>query len=403
MNRVLSAPCHDVVTVRASVGRPLRIAVIGAGPAGFYTAGHLLDSDVDVVVDLVDRLPTPYGLVRSGVAPDHPKLKSVTRVFEAIAARPGLRFLGNVEVGAAVTVAELSEWYDGVVYAVGAATHRRSGVPGEDLAGSLSATEFVGWSNGHPDHRDVEVELSVERALVVGNGNVALDVARILLQVPAELARTDIADHALAALRASTVREVVVLGRRGPAQSSFSAQELRELGELSGVEIAVEPPGPHDIASGDAAAAKSLRVVCELAERRAEEAARRLVLRFLWSPAEILGQHRVEGVRIVRNRLVMGEDGTVLAQPTGESTVLPVGLVVRAIGYRGEPSPDSRSTSPGESSPTTAAASERRTARPAEPTWPGGSSVGPAGLPARTAAVPRTPSRHCWRTPAPGG
>src|SRR6186997_1916180 len=190
------------------MNQPLRVAVDGSGPAGFYAAGALLDSDIPIEVDMIERLPTPWGLVRLGVAPDHPKLKTVSRAFERIAAKPGYRFIGNVEVGRDLTHDDLTSLYDAVVYAVGAQTDKRLGIPGEDLPGSWSATEFVAWYNGHPDYRDLEFDLSAERAVVIGNGNVAADVTRILTLSGAELERTDIADHALAALRESAIREV---------------------------------------------------------------------------------------------------------------------------------------------------------------------------------------------------
>src|SRR5579863_4479629 len=210
--------------VLGSAEHPLRVAIVGSGPAGFYAAGQLLSSsDPVVTVDVFDRLITPWGLVRFGVAPDHPKIKSVTRVFEKTARQPGFTFHGNVEVGTDVTHEELAAAYDAVLYAVGTATDRKLGIEGEDLPGSHSATEFVAWYNGHPDFADREFDLSGERAVIVGNGNVALDVARVLTVNPDELAKTDIADHALDALRRSNIREVVVLGRRGPLQAAYTS------------------------------------------------------------------------------------------------------------------------------------------------------------------------------------
>src|SRR3954464_6220119 len=222
---------------------PLRVAIVGSGPAGFYAAGHLLKPkshpDLCVQVDMFDRLPTPWGLVRAGVAPDHPNIKAVSRVYEKTAEHPEFRFYGNVELGRDLTHEDLTSRYHAVVYAVGAQTDRRIGIPGEDLPGSWAATEFVAWYNGHPDYRDLEFDLSAKRAVVVGNGNVAADVVRILALGPDALARTDIADHALEALRASRVEEIVVLGRRGPAQAAFTSAELRELGRLEGVDARV--------------------------------------------------------------------------------------------------------------------------------------------------------------------
>src|ERR1700761_2259895 len=223
----------------ASVGTnnsPLRDAIVGAGPSGFYAAGQLMSPkgrpELTVEVDMLDRLPTPWGLVRGGVAPDHPNIKAVSRVFEKTAARPGFRFFGNVALGRDVSRDELVSRYHAVIYAVGAETDKRMGIPGEDLPGSVAATEFVAWYNGHPDSREREFDLSCARAVVVGNGNVAMDVARMLAITPAELEKTDVADHALAVLRDHAIEEIVVLGRRGPAQAAFTNPELLELGEM---------------------------------------------------------------------------------------------------------------------------------------------------------------------------
>ena len=221
---------------------PLRVAVVGSGPAGFYAAGQLLASEEPrVEVDLIDRLPTPWGLVRLGVAPDHPNIKAVSRAFERIAARPGFRFLGNVEVGRDLTHGELTELYGAVVYAIGAQTDRRLGIPGEELPGSWPATSFVAWYNGHPDFQHLEFDLSHERAVVIGNGNVALDVARMLALTPAELAPTDTTDAAIEAINAAGVKEIVVVGRRGPVQAAWTPVEVGELGELAGADILVDP------------------------------------------------------------------------------------------------------------------------------------------------------------------
>src|SRR3989440_2062765 len=219
----------------------LRVAVVGSGPAGFYATGALLDADVPVEVDMIERLPTPWGLVRLGVAPDHPKLKTVSRAFERIAARPGFRFFGNVEVGRDLTHADLTRLYDAVVYAFGAQSDRRLGIPGEDLAGSWSATEFVAWYNAHPDFQHLPFDLEVDRAVVIGNGNVALDVARMLALTPEELAPTDTTEPAIEAIGASTVREILIVGRRGPAQASWTTQERKEMGELAGADIVGDP------------------------------------------------------------------------------------------------------------------------------------------------------------------
>src|SRR5215217_8268280 len=225
--------------------QPLRVAIVGSGPSGFYAAGHLLKAkshpDLNVQVDVYDRLPTPWGLVRGGVAPDHPNIKAVSRVYEKTAAHPEFRFYGNVEYGTQLTHEDLHARYHAVIYAVGAQTDRRMGIPGEDLPGSWAATEFVAWYNGHPDHRDLEFDLSGERAVVVGNGNVAADVARMLALTREELAQTDVADHALDVLAESSIREIVVLGRRGPAQAAFTNPELLELGDMSDADVFVDP------------------------------------------------------------------------------------------------------------------------------------------------------------------
>ncbi len=311
--------------------RPVRVAVVGAGPAGLYTADELL-CHPEVTVDVLDRLPTPYGLLRAGVAPDHRHTKDAERLFRAIEEQPGFRYLLGVEVGRDVTRAELDEHYDAVVWTVGASADRRLDVPGEDLPGSCSATALVGWYNGHPDHRDLEVHLDHERVVVVGNGNVALDVARVLTADPDALATTDVADHALAALRTSAVREVVVLGRRGPDQASFTTPELIGLAGLRDVDVVADLGGAE--VTGDDVRARVLR---ELAARRPDPRRRRIVLRFLASPVRIVGTGRTEGVEVVRNELVPDAAGVPRAKATGETEVLEAGMVLRSVGYRGVP------------------------------------------------------------------
>jgi ferredoxin--NADP+ reductase len=334
----------------ATAARPLRVAVVGAGPAGFYVAEQLLRrGDVVVDVDMFDRLPTPYGLVRAGVAPDHQKIKAVTAAFDKVAAHPRFRFFGGVELGKDVSVADLRAHYHQLVYTTGAQTDRRMGIPGEDLPGSHPATEFVAWYNGHPDYRDCQFDLSQERVAVVGVGNVAVDVARVLCRTPDELARTDIADHALEALRQSRVREVYLLGRRGAAQAAFTNPEIKELGELEGADIAVMPEeveldplsrGALD-AIGDRAGFKKVDILNSYARRPPGGKPRRLVLRFLVSPVAVLdnGTGAVVGIRLVRNRLVASATGAVQAQATDRFEELPVGLVFRSVGYRGVPLP----------------------------------------------------------------
>lgn len=327
---------------------PLRVAIVGSGPSGFYAAGHLLKCkshpDLCVQVDMFDRLPTPWGLVRGGVAPDHPNIKAVSRVYEKTAEHPEFRFYGNVELGRDLSHDDLTERYHAVIYAVGAQTDRRMGIPGEDLPGSWAANEFVAWYNGHPDYRDLEFDLSAERAVVVGNGNVATDVARMLALTREELAETDVADHALEALAESNVREIVVLGRRGPAQAAFTNPELLELGEMTDADVFVDPgdaeldPLSKAFIESDAARAtakKNVDIIAGYAAREPLGKRRRIVLRFLVSPVELLGSERVEGIRIAHNELVEGDDGAIRPRPSGITEELDCGLVFRSIGYRG--------------------------------------------------------------------
>jgi ferredoxin--NADP+ reductase len=327
---------------------PLRVAIVGSGPSGFYAAGHLLKSkshpDLGVQVDMFDRLPTPWGLVRGGVAPDHPNIKAVSRVYEKTAEHPEFRFYGNVELGRDISHDDLTSRYHAVIYAVGAQTDRRMGIPGEDLPGSWAATEFVAWYNGHPDYRDLEFDLSAERAVVVGNGNVAADVARMLALTRDELAETDVADHALEALAESNVKEIVVLGRRGPAQAAFTNPELLELGEMTDADVVVDPgdatldPLSKAFIESEAAhntAKKNVDILGGYATREPLGKRRRIVLRFLVSPVEILGDERVEGMRIAHNELVEDESGAVRARAGEITEDLECGLVFRSIGYRG--------------------------------------------------------------------
>jgi ferredoxin/flavodoxin---NADP+ reductase len=309
----------------------VRVAVVGSGPAGFYAAGALLSADPPAEVDLIERLPTPWGLVRLGVAPDHPKLKTVSRAFERIADQPGFRFLGNVEVGRDLTHEDLVRLYDAVIYAVGAQTDRRLGIPGEDLPGSWPATEFVAWYNGHPDFQHLEFDLSVERAVVIGVGNVALDIARMLALTSEELAPTDATDASIAAIASSPIREIVVVGRRGPAQAAFTTPELQEMGELAGADVIVDPADLEGAEPKSTNAERNLAVLQEFAAREPEGKPRRVVFRFFESPVAILGEERVEGIELVRNEL----DANERAVPTGEHETLPCGLVFRSVGYRG--------------------------------------------------------------------
>jgi ferredoxin/flavodoxin---NADP+ reductase len=313
----------------------LRVAVVGSGPAGFYAAGALLAADVPVEVDMIERLPTPWGLVRLGVAPDHPKIKSVSRAFEKIALQPGFRFLGNVEIGRDVRHEDLLDLYDAVVYAVGAQSDRRMGIPGEDLPGSWAATEFVAWYNGHPDFQDLSFDLSSERAVVIGNGNVAVDVARMLALTPEELAPTDTTDAALEAFATNGIREIVMVGRRGPAEAAFTTPELIELGELAGADVIVDPAELEGAEPKDTNAERNLVVLREYAAREPEGKPKRLVLRFLASPVAITGDGRVEAIELVRNRLEADDNGVLRAVATDKREMLETGIVFRSVGYRG--------------------------------------------------------------------
>ena len=319
-----------------------RVAVVGSGPAGFYAAGQLLAHDPPTEVDLFDRLPTPWGLVRLGVAPDHPKIKSVSRAFEKIAQRPGFRFFGNVEIGRDVSHEELASLYDAVVYTVGSQTDRRMGIPGEDLPGSWPATAFVAWYNAHPDFHGLTFDLSSKRAVIIGNGNVAVDVARMLALTADELAPTDTADDAIAAINAAGIEEIVVLGRRGPAQAAFTTPELIELTNLGGADLIVDPadleldPASAAALEEDTALARrNIEVLREAAVTPPAGKRRRVVLRFCRSPVAILGDGAVEGVEIVHNELVADAAGRIAAVATDRREVLPCGIVFRSVGYRG--------------------------------------------------------------------
>ncbi|NDZ93741.1 FAD-dependent oxidoreductase [Streptomyces sp. SID6673] len=322
----------------------LHVAIIGAGPAAFYAAEELVRKP-QVKVDMFDRLPTPYGLVRAGVAPDHAPTKGVEKTFAATAAKRNFQYFLNVEVGKHITHAELVERYHAVVYAVGASTDKRLGLEGEDLSGSIPATEFVAWYNGHPDYADLDVDLSSERAVVVGNGNVALDVARILVSDPDELAKTDIADHALATLRESNVKEVVLLARRGVAQAAYTNSEFLALGDVEGVDVVIDPdellldPASEAALEDDtldSTIATKIRLAREFAERPATEGNRRIVFRFLVSPMELSGDGHVERLTCVRNVYAPGTE-RVAVTPSEEHFDIETGVVLRAIGYRGVP------------------------------------------------------------------
>ena len=321
---------------------PLRVAVVGSGPAGFYAAGHLLAAEVDVEVDLLERLPTPWGLVRTGVAPDHPKIKAVSKAFEKIATREGFRFLGNVDVGKDISAAELGELYDAVVYTVGAQTDRTLGIPGEELPGSWAATEFVAWYNGHPDYQDISFDLSGERAVVIGNGNVAVDVARMLALSEEEIGQTDTTDTAIEEILGSGIEEILMLGRRGPVQGAFTPPEVQELGEMADADILIDPAeleldaaSAAELETAPATTQRNIDLLREYTAHSRSDARRAIRLRFLVSPVAIVGDGRVEAIEVVHNELVAGEDGRTRALAGERRETIPCGIVFRSVGYQG--------------------------------------------------------------------
>jgi len=328
---------------------PLRVAVIGAGPAGFYAIERLFkEKSMVIEADLYDRLPTPYGLVRAGVAPDHPKIKSVTKVFDKLAAQPQFHFFGNVMIGRDVQVADLHRFYHAIIFTTGAQTDKNLNIPGIDLQNSHAATEFVAWYNGHPDYRDCEFDLSQERVAVIGVGNVAVDVARILCRTPEELMETDIAEHALEALRHSQVKEVYMIGRRGVAQAAFTPTEVKELGEMAGAAVTVppeeaelDPVSQESLAEADRGTMRKIEIVQEYAGRSCADQPRCLTLRFLMSPVELIGDDdgSVCAMRLVRNELYKTESGSIRSRYTETFEEMPIGLVFRSIGYEGVPIP----------------------------------------------------------------
>ena len=324
---------------------PLRVAIIGAGPSGFYAAGQLLAvQEPQFAVDLYDRLPTPYGLVRSGVAPDHPKIKSVTRAYDKTSDHERFRFFGHVELGGDVGREHLLEHYHVVLYTIGTAIDKRLGIPGEDLRGSHAATEFVAWYNGHPDHSGLEVDLQAKQAVVVGAGNVAIDVARMLALAPSELEITDTADHAIEVLSTSGIEEITILARRGPLQAAFTNPELLEMGELERGDVEVvgaelDPLSTVALADADKTRRRNVEIIQDYAARPKTGKPITVRFRFLASPVELLGDSdgHVCGVRIENNVIAAREDGSLAARGTGTFEEIPAQLVFRSIGYTGQP------------------------------------------------------------------
>lgn len=330
---------------------PLRVAIIGSGPSAFYAADEFLKhKDLVVEIDMFDRLPTPFGLVRGGVAPDHQKIKSVTKAYDVIASNPSFRFYGNVEYGRHLKLADLKNHYHQILFATGAPTDRRMGIPGEDLVGSHPATEFVAWYNGHPDYRDLKFDLSHERVAVVGVGNVAIDVARIMCLTPKELAETDMADYAIDALSHSHVKEVYLLGRRGPAQAAFTNPEIKEVGELEDAdaitlpdEVKLDELSQAELASAnDRTLNKKVEIIQSYAQPRSVSKARKLYIRFLVSPTELIGDAngQVSSMKLVKNVLYKTDAGTISPKATDQFEHLDTTLVFRSVGYAGLPLPE---------------------------------------------------------------
>ena len=323
-----------------------KIAVIGSGPAGFYAAGELFrQQSWSIKVDMFDRLPTPFGLVRGGVAPDHQKIKSVTKIYSRIAENENFRFFGNVEFGSDIHRSDFLELYDALIYAVGSPSDRSLGIPGEELPGSHSATEFVAWYNGHPDFREHKFNLSAKDVFIIGMGNVALDVARILAKTPEELSKTDIADYALETLFESQIEDIWLVGRRGPLQAAFTPVEAREFLELDSADVILEG-GPlkldaesQRILETDASkdTKKNIEILKQISEKNSSNKKKRVHFMFLASPLEILGNGGVEKIRMVRNQLVKRDDGSLRPQATGELMEENAGLIFRSIGYHGNP------------------------------------------------------------------
>jgi ferredoxin--NADP+ reductase len=324
---------------------PLRAAIVGAGPSGFYAAGQLLAiAEPQFAVDLYDRLPTPYGLVRSGVAPDHPKIKSVTRAYDKTTEHERFRFFGHVELGGDITRRQLLERYHVVLYTLGTSIDKQLGIPGEDLAGSHAATEFVAWYNGHPDHCGLEVDLGARQVVVVGAGNVAIDVARMLALTASELEITDTADHAIEVLSASGIERITILARRGPLQAAFTNPELLEMGELERGDVEVVGAELDELSAvalleADKTRRRNVEIIQDYAARPKTGKTITVCFRFLASPVELLGDEtgHVRAVRIEHNEIAVRDDGSLAARGTGTFEEIPAQLVFRSIGYTGQP------------------------------------------------------------------
>lgn len=323
--------------------RPLRVAIIGSGPSGFYAADALLKSDINVTIDMFDRLPTPYGLVRGGVAPDHHKIKKVIKLYEKTAAEEKVSFWGNVNIGKDISIDELRDHFDAVIFSCGSQTDRKLGIPGEDLSGSYTATEFVGWYNGHPDYRGREFDLSHEDAFVIGQGNVAMDVCRILAKTVDELKGTDIAKHALDVLAASKVKKIHMVGRRGAVQAKFFDKELLEIGNLADCDVTFNNPGDFDLNPEcraeledpkNTTTQRNWKILQEFLSRPPSKKSKKLIIHFFQSPVELLGEGTLEKILLEKNKLV-GEPGAQKARGTGEKQECPCGLLFRSVGYRG--------------------------------------------------------------------
>ena len=318
----------------------INVAVIGAGPSGFYTVDALLKADKDIRVDIIERLPTPFGLIRGGVAPDHQTTKKVARVYEKTALTDGVGYFGNVEVGRDVTIAELQEMYDAIVLAVGAPRDRKLGIPGEDKTGVFGSADFVGWYNGHPDFTDLAPDLNTNTVVVIGQGNVAVDTARVLVKTPKEMTETDIADHAADAIAASPITDVYMVGRRGPIEAKFTNVELREMGKLEDCQPVINPAQLPDEVTGDWSdrdlrlKERNLATMKEFPDVDPAGKSKRVHFTFFAKPVEILGGDKVEGIRMEHTRV---EDGRSVG--TGEFFEIECGLVIPAIGYFSDPFP----------------------------------------------------------------